>query len=159
MTTLLPAVVESAIKPKPTKDEILTAMARLHIEKIEKENVERKEIREAVTAKLDRMLIAIVRKKGATMQPSTHWNYYRGGKPYASVSFSFRDEDITPEIADLIKKEGDHQDICVPDINRAKKQVREAMGEMVSKNDRVDALLADAGSRAALESALEAMSK
>lgn len=158
MNTLLPAVIETAIKPKPTKTELLTALARLHIEKVQKENVERKAVREETSAKLERMLVAVVRKKGAVMLPSCNWYFYRGGKPTASVSFSLRNEDITPELVALIKKHSESSDLCVPCIANAKKQVREAMGEMVNTSARVDALLSDKDSRKALETALEAMS-
>ncbi len=156
-TTLAPAVIETAIKPKPTKDEILTAMAQLHIEKLKKKNEERKIKHEAVTQKIEKILIKASKKAGALSEPSVNWSDYGEG-PRAYVNYTFRGDAISDEVKALMKIEKATHSICIPCLYEAKKQVRAAMGELVSKNDRVNALLTDKASRAALEKALETMS-
>jgi hypothetical protein len=153
--TMVPAVVEMAVKPKPTKDEILTAMAHLHIEKLKKENEERKVRHEAAEQKIEKLLVKLAKKAGALSEPSTSWSWYKGQAPYASVHFRFKEDELTDELKSLMKIAQDSQSFCIPSLYDAKRQVRQAMGDLVTKNDRVNALLADKGSRAALEKALE----
>jgi hypothetical protein len=152
--TMVPAVVEMAVKPKPTKDEILTAMAHLHIEKLNKQNEENKIKHQATEEKIENLLVKLARKVGTLSEPDVHWNDYGSG-PSARVSFSFKADAITGELKALMKVHKATHQVCIPSLHDAKRQVRQAMGDLVTKNDRVNALLADKGSRAALEKALE----
>lgn len=155
--SLVPAVIETAIKPKPTKDEILTALATLYIEQIKKENEERSIKHEAVKKKIERLLVALARKSQSLMEPDVTWYDYES-VPKAYVNFTFREDVLSPEIKGLMETYKNTARLCVPCMTEARKQVRAAMGELVSKGDRVAALLNDPKSREALEKALDVMS-
>lgn len=160
MTTLLPAVVETAVKPKPTKREIIDALATLHIENIKKENLERTAKRDALDEEIEAALKTLVETKVfAKFKVSHHTHMYSGGKPTAGLSVSFETNELTSELRAKIKERQSLESFCVPSIEYARKTITKQMSGYAPHDERVAALLGDAESRKALEKMLKAFDK
>jgi len=155
---MLPAVVENAIKPKPTKREIIEAMARLHIEKLRKENDENKARRDEMDEQIEKMLKAHIRRRGMTCFETSAYFHHYGEDIRGSVTINFKAEDLSePIIAKMKERKAIPEHFCVPTIEKARREIAARMNGIAPTNERVDALLASPDSRKALESALQSL--
>lgn len=157
--TLLPAVIESAVKPKPTKREILDALATLHIEGLKKENVERTERRKQLDDEIEAYLLKLFRKSGAG-KFKVDSNYHTWNDKYsASLHFSFVHDDIPPALRKLMKERENSENHSIPMLAYARKQIAAKMSGIEPHDKRVSQLLTDAESRKALGEMLTVLAK
>ncbi len=156
--TILPA--KSNIQPKPTKTEIVTAMATLHIQKLEKENKEIDARREALQEKIHNLMLATVKKDGfkTLLTVAQMGNRWGSSKTISSVHLEV-DFPMSPdsEITQLLDQYHDCKRLLVPDMKTARRYIMERMEVRASGETRIKQLLEDTEYRKALDSALKAI--
>lgn len=157
--SMLPAVIESAVKPKPTKREVLDALATLHIEGLKKENIARVKRRAELDAEIENYLVKLFRKSGTSKFKTDH-NFNTWDKKYrATLSFEFVHDDIPPSLRKLMDEREQSENICIPYLADARKRIANKMAGIEPHDKRVAALLSDEESKAALEAMLAAITK
>lgn len=155
MNTLLPAVIETAVKPKPTKSELVEAMARLHIQKCKDENLANEKKRKEIRVRIEKAGPSLARKwlsrKEAVSVSYGMWS--RGSA--INVSISIPKESIPSEIVALIREENDLPGIIrIPSLHESKAKVRQIMSGVSDTATRVKALLDSPECVRAMESLL-----
>ncbi len=156
---LLPAVIQSAVKPKPTKKEIVDALAQIHIEQIKAENVKRKAERERLDEEIEAGLKSLLHRKGANKFKITTSHNHWGKGVNAYLNFQFDESDLTEDLKLKIKQHDDAGQLCVPYPSDARNKIRKQMAGYAPHDTRVAALLADVDSKKALEDILAALCK
>jgi hypothetical protein len=156
---LLPAVVEAAVKPKPTKREVIEAMAKLQIENIKAENLLRAEKRKRLDEEIENGLRSLLHKRGLAMfkvrADSNRWS----SKWSASLTINFSQEDLTESLIAKMKQRNEAEDLREPYFNDVVKQIARKMAGFQPHDVRVEALLEDQESRKALGLMLAALNK
>lgn len=151
------AVIQ-AVKPPPTKREIIEAMAILMIEKIRKENAEKEAVSKALTAEVETMLRAIAKEKAHTLQCNIGAGWVRAGQSEivgVEINYDLDSKSITPELRKkLVALHAAKKSVCVPALSDAMRQVRARMEDFTEPKERINRLLTDTESRKALETAL-----
>ena len=155
------AIIENAVQPKPTRDEILTAMATIKRDAMTAEETERKAKIEALTKRIDSALAALVKAAPGTFATAVQTPFYVSQEMPEDPRVVFTvPADSIPKaaLADLrARRELECKMICwFPSIKDIKRQLRAAMAD---KDTRVTALLADKDARAALCAAVENLDK
>jgi hypothetical protein len=159
-TTLsLTTIPESEVKPEPTKAEIITALATLHIQKLIEQNKELEVRREALKKKIHALMVSLVKKDGfKTLQSSASFGYRTGQseivRPQLEIDFPTHPDS---ELTKLLHKYQDCQRTCVPDLRKARKVIQARMENKVVGEMRIQQLLTDTSTRKALDSALAEM--
>lgn len=154
---MIPPKVECAVKPKPTKSEIISALVAIRIEQIESENRDRVKRRDALKAELE---VEIPKLLKAESKPSrVHLGYYNGEKT-TCVELSFLIETSNPSIA---KKLSEFHVLSKPVREIKEKDIRREITYSVegleTREARVEQLLDDPGSRKALEKMLKSIER
>lgn len=156
--TLVPAVLESAIKPKPTKREVIEAMARIQIEKLQAENKAATEEMKKLEQEIRDLSLGIV-KKSSSIRASLDLYVYSEKPEEASVHLrvSIGKADRTPALnAKLVRyNEAKKRVVTIPSLKEAMQQIRQTMEDLTPGQSRVDAMLKAPDSRKALEAMLE----
>lgn len=155
--SLVPAVVEAAVKPKPTKREIIDALAILHIEGLKKENVERKARRQKLDEEIEQYLKKLLHKRGQSQFKSDHRFHIWNNKATATVSFDFTHDDLPPLLRALMEEREKCEDHGIPHPIYARKLIAKRMSGMQPHDVRVATMLEDEGSRKALEEILKSL--
>lgn len=148
--------VVSAVKPPPTKTEVIESMALLLIEKRKKEEKDR----EAKKAELKEKIVALARKecKKLLVNCPVHFNayYYNASGPTLDFTLNLSRPHFSPAMLALLTAYKAVQDrMTVPSLGNARKEVRDAMLGVNDKETRVSAILADKDSRDLLQKALD----
>jgi len=154
----LPAVVENAVNPKPTKTEIIEAMALRYIEQQEKLLKDNQEKLKRITPALHKKLIYIAKR--SKVNPSVNEGYWNGGSLYGvSVTISIEKGELPDDALNLLREyhEADAH-VSIPILAYAKSMAKKALSEQAAdKQERVSKLLQDKESSAALDSMLDAL--
>jgi len=160
MSTLALAPIKTNMQPKPTKTEIVTALATLHIEKCKKENEETIQKKEALGVKIHTLMIAWVKKDGLkTLVSSANKGYrYRNDAEITQVQLEI-DFPMNPdnELTKLLHQYHNCRMLCVPDLKEACKYIRDCMDKRADTGVRVKQLLDNTESRKALDATLKAI--
>lgn len=152
--TIVPAAVQAAVKPKPTRNEIIDAMTQLRCEQIRKDRDETTAKMDALAKQIRTLAFRHLKKNLKEAKPTI--SFY-GGCSTAEVEVSFKYRPAPEEIAPLIV-EHDKLRQSLNGSPRSVKEVRKlveaGLRNMQPKAERVTALLTDPESRKALVEAL-----
>lgn len=115
------SVIEKATVSKPTKDEIITAMAMIKIEQLRKEQAETDATRKSLTESYHSGLLSFAKDNFDTLQKDVR-DYRHHGEIEITIG------DNMPAYLKRIKFKMDSlASIRIPELREAKKQIREAM--------------------------------
>lgn len=148
ITTLAPIeTVNTSVHPKPTKAEVINALARVRGEEINKANKEARDRRAALHERIDAKLTDYVRKTIKEHEFDINFCSWKGIEAEVTVKLQALPEDVKTLRAQLsaIKVPS------VPTENELRKQIRDAICESVGAEARVDAMVSDPSTRNALE--------
>lgn len=145
--------IATAVKPKPTKKEVIDALVQLKIQELIANN----KVVEDRQAKLKKKLDVAARRFVTRNQSKTRcevsvWEYGTCNR----IEVEFKINDATPEIKKMadefvaLKKER-----VYIDEKRVKRQIMEGMNLIQNSSDRVATLLSEPASRKALEAILK----
>lgn len=149
------ALPEKTITPKPTRGEIISAMTRLKISKIAKEQKEALERRAALVEKAEKLVLSFVSKNLTKLGTRFCPGYSSNGKLYgATLDFQLRDlpENIAKLLSEIHALPSSYSTIRESEI---RKGIADAMRGMAPTDQRVDALVSSPETRAALEKCLK----
>ena len=146
------ALVES-VKPKPTKGELLTAMARLKREQLVEEKRAHDEARAALLTEIQGEIIALAESDPSCYTKEAHFSHWgKDDLREVKVSLNLNLNAVPARIRTKIGRLYAMEHLFVPDEAEIKRQLRTAMA---TADQRVDTILADPDARAALKTALE----
>lgn len=151
---IVPAAVSAAIKPKPTRAEIIDAMTALRVQQIRVKLNGLEEERRGLQVKIEAETRKYVRQNIKTLVPCVSF-YHWSSTPELKAEFKVRD--IPPEIAAMIARTKElHKEMegITRDPKIIRRQIKDAVTGATPNEGRVTALLTDPESRKALESAL-----
>lgn len=160
--TLLPAAVETKVKPKPTKAEVTTALALLHIQQCHKQNADNKEKRTALAPKIKSLMERAIRKLGiAAFATEANMGHISGETVnYVRMEVKFRDFTTMPELLGALREyHNADKHVSIPSLNEAKRQISRKMEGYQDTSTRVQMLIDSPDSRKALETMLAGLDK
>lgn len=157
-TLVIPANVQSAIVPKPTRAELIDAMTAIEIERIEAEQQATTEKREALKIEIENELLALPLDNIPSV-PNLG-GCYGANSRLSGVSIRFEFLNLPkPLAAKLCKFHALEQWHAEPKRLEIRKQILAKMNGMTEPHNRVDALLENVETKAALTKLLAAISK
>lgn len=161
MTTLaLPPKVETAIKPKPTKSEIISAMVRVHIQKHDADQKAIAAKRATIGEEIEK-LIKKLPLRGRIASVNLGYCHDRKGGEYSGVRISFDlDEGLPTKIRSRL--DAYHalpKCALVLDEKKVRREIACKLEGIGTADERVDALLEDPESRKGLEKMLQLIGK
>lgn len=153
--------LEKAVKPKPTKSEIIGALAQLRYQKALKEHKEKSEHARALSDSLRNEVIIFV--KGNTHKLVTtiglgYANDGASGRTPVNMNLAFcLDAKVLPN--HLLKKFIEAQDARdsvprIPSLEKITAEIKSQVSSLNASSDRIDALLDNPVSRKVLEDTL-----
>lgn len=161
MSTLalaLPEKASSVVKPKPTRAEVIDAMVAIRLEQIKKEQTEGMERRNKVEARVTKLLFQY-QQKNRTKLPATVSLGWKGcDKEICSVyvSYPLKFEKLPDEIKKLLAEFHElPSKVHLPNENEVRKEIRDGLNGVASRDERVQALIDSPDSRKALEAMLK----
>lgn len=150
---VIPASVEASIKPKPSKAEIIDALTELRVSELIEESRKkvdrRKELDPIITKrllKLGRVCDLEVKSFGWVSRDTGRVNNAR-----LEIELGSLPADLEALIVEWDKLPGS---AASPDERKVRKEVAERVNGSLSRSERVDAILSDPDSNAALRAAL-----
>lgn len=156
------ALTQSKLQPPPTKTEVIDALTRLRIEKLMKENKEGVTLRKKLTAEAEKELVQLCQlDPGAFSPEASIGSWWSGDKKLVGVQVEM--EIAENRLPTQLRKKL-IQIHSLPErerhfiFNEERKIVSMGMSGMGTKDERVNALLKDESSKAALVKMLEAIS-
>jgi hypothetical protein len=158
--SLLPAVIQSsAIKPKPTKGEIISALVILRANEIRTENEVRTKRRTVLKRKIDRTILALFRKNYTKMARVGSYGYLNYGSRSITVHLDCKAtiSGVNLEIpAEILADITEYEKIAVIKLDEKalRTEITDELNSRQSKAVRVNALLADPDTRLALSTML-----
>jgi hypothetical protein len=149
----LPAVITQKVQPKPTRSEIIQALAHRKMAHIQKEKASIDEKIAAAEKKVNAMLIAYALKVARQCECDTYHGYnHSGGRSGASVRFKLDNlpESIVAALAayDTLKS----TQVRVPDFKKVRDEIRDSL--LASQPDRVAAMVSSPAMAKALDKML-----
>jgi hypothetical protein len=148
------AVIDKVTKPKPTKEEIITAMAMIKIQQLTKEREDAIKKKDALREELKKDLVAIVKAQFDTAAKEHQISRWGDG---ASVDLQVAEMDLPKEYKAKRRELDKISYVSVPSLAEAKRQIRIAMNGLTNPTDRVQSLLNDEAARTALEKTLKSL--
>lgn len=155
-------IPKSTLIPPPKKSEIIDALTKLEVDKRTKENKEGVIERKRLEDESEKELIKLCLIDPAVFAVEADTGSFWSGKSVVEgiyVKFKIEEKqlpaDLKKKLRDLHKLPEHNSNFYFSDV---RKEVQAAINGMVSKEERVTALLADEGSRKSLEAMLEAIS-
>lgn len=156
------ANIEAAVTPKPTKNEIISAMAQVKQEELAKAARENATKRDALLKEVKKELVEFLLKKpdAHSNRVSFGWRSSINGKK----SDEFRNTEVEFTLSNIpraiVKKMVQVDDLngqtCVPDIKRIKMMIRDKMGAAGGTPEaRIQALCSTPAVRSDLEKMLK----
>lgn len=156
------ALPKSKLQPPPTKAEVIDALTRLRIEKLEKENKEGVALRKKLNDEAEAELIEFVNAThGSLAKEADTGDWYSGCSKIDGIKVIIRLEEkqlpvaLKSKLREIHKLPERIRSYCYSD---ERKSVALAVSGMGTKDERVNALLKDEVSRDALGKMLEAIS-
>ena len=164
--TIVPSAVDQAVKPRPSRAEIIEAAVQLRLEELknEAEVVEKHNarLRDAVVALIPSVIEGVC--KSGTLAKSLEDNettyYYRdwADEDHLNVSIKIEKKDLPLKLQSALTAERDKRKhppfLCE---NHIRREVKQGLKPSADPAGRVKALLADSDSRAALQNLLKAV--
>lgn len=159
MTTLaLPAKVETAIKPKPTKSEIISAMVRVKIEQHDAEQRAIAQKRASLGEEIEKALKAFAKTAARTIVPTISLGYSYGKGDYGNVSIRFEmNVDNLPPAIDsrLVAYHAIPKTTVNLDERKVRREITAKLEGIGTRDERIDALVDDPESRKGIEDMLK----
>jgi hypothetical protein len=160
-TLILPPKVETAVKPKPTKAEIISAMTKLKMQEIEEAAKARAIRRDELKKKCEAAVVAFVMANLSSIEPDVRLGYCNGSTPYG-VSVSF-DADPKKMPKTLISDLKEYELVSKPLARKIESDIRREISRAVqgieAPDKRVESLLSSPESRKGLEKMLRLIGK
>lgn len=154
--TIVPAESTAAIKPKPTRNEIIDAMTALRVQQIRTKLSELEEERRSLGAKIEAETRKHVQQNIKTLVPRVTFYDYSHCSIELKAEFSL--SNIPPEISAMIvrcKELRKEMESIPKDAKVIRRKIKDAVSGNTPNEERVTALLTDKESRKALETALQ----
>jgi hypothetical protein len=164
--TIVPSAVDQAIKPKPSRAEIIEAAVQLRLEELQKEAEvvanHNQRLSDAVVALIPAAVDGVC--KNGTLAKSLKDNetiyYYRNwaDEDHLSVTIKIEKSDLTLKLQAALANERDNRkNPPYLSVDQIRREVKQGLKPSADPAGRVKALLADSDSRTALQSLLKAV--
>jgi hypothetical protein len=157
--TGLALALPPALKPKPTKGEIVEALAQLQEAQMRAERQAAYELAQQLRTQSHAALLAFVKANLPSLTPSISLGYQQGdsGKPYGmEVNFKLNANDLAPDLVQRLRDwhlaNTRASSRCHP--KELRQQIRDRLTLRIPKTERVEAMLASPEMRQALEATL-----
>lgn len=148
-----PLAVIASVKPKPTKGELLTAMARMKRAEMLEEQRAHEESRAALRKEVERDIIALAESDPECYTKEAQFSHWgKDDLREVKVTLNLNLNAIPAPLRAKLRKLAGMEYLHVPDEAEIKRQLRIAMSDA---DRRVDAILADPDARVALKTALK----
>lgn len=154
---VIPSALESSVTPKPSKAEIIDALTELRVAEIRSERKSRSDRREELKPIIEKALVKLGKGKPAECD-SFGWVSSSGKVSGSSLKIELGEipNDLEKFIFEYDKIPSYFNNI---DEKKIRKEVSEKVNGSLSRTDRVDAILSDEESKAALQSILTQLYK
>lgn len=147
-------VVNKAVQPKPTKSEMVEALARVRLSEITKENEVIQKKRDKAKEAAEKKLLQFFKSNWKTLKPDIKLgSLYGQNLSYTRIEFQL-ESILTKEVRDEIVSYFSLPKCISTDFEKIKKEVRQAIADSTGMNARVDALISDKNTRSALSKIL-----
>jgi len=163
---VIPTTINGAMKPKPTRAEIIDAMLQLKLDKFKKERLEEASLRDELRTQIDNRLSSLLPKmlpklamtvdygRQKSVRRDDEWVKVEGVE---SVSVSFYLNEIPADVVKLLLRY--YQACRESQWNWDEKKMRQAITESLScatsRKERVQALLDSPESKKAMEALMQ----
>lgn len=146
--------VNKAVQPKPTKNEIIAAMAAIRYQELQEERKRIEAEREKKGIELRGKLEKFVQRNMKSMTPRINLGSLSGDRLYY-VEAEYKLDNLPPELDKELRAYHKLTKPPIPDMAEVKKEIREALGDLVGMEARVQALVNNPATKKALSSMLE----
>lgn len=154
----IPVKVETAVKPKPTKSEVISALTAIKMGQFSKEQRERSERKEKLESELKLEIPRLLKSKAIPSRVHLGW-FDRALDVTCGVYLNFDIKDLP---ATVMKKLAEYHSVSRPLPEPKEKDVRRKIAASLegigTREERVEALMDDPESRKVLEKMLKAIS-
>lgn len=153
---------QTKLQPPPKKSEVIDALTRIEVEKRNKEERDGVERRKVLQKECEEEITMMALADTSAYVTEIHWGWgYSGGKLEGiQVRLDIQDKQFPHELKKKIKEMLSLPSrYCEVQFNSVRKEISALVNQVVPKDERVTAMLADDATRSSLEKMLAIISK